>query len=411
MGITGLPMAEFFQGRRLRYQILVLIEDRWQLVAVINDDREELGHAFARTDYDALEADARNKARAMLGVNGIKSVRLIRERLRADGYGTEEEILNETAPLIKPVERQVSNYNGRVPVCADVEDLLNRPALRVIGMIMRPLLDKLGLSPVELVTLKAVASGVKRAENAVSGAVTAAARLQAEELNVPVRARINEVETLAEKIRVRVRTANELANPPKIGEKGIDAFLGKVTARLPEAEWRFWSLRGIAEIIAPDNNYVSKLERLLVLREPGISDQAEELLDEVAATLVDHQDVIRELLGRQADLATAMAALADLAEGKPVPASSAPELTTKLAASIAEGGLIKTRDALWDRLHRSLAGRQRLSNETVKEEWLAIQRLQTELEPRVPAAFRKEVESSLVRRQNRTRDEMAEEMG
>ncbi|HVJ52358.1 MAG TPA: hypothetical protein VM689_07845 [Aliidongia sp.] len=408
MGALG--KAEFFHGRRLRYQILVLIEDRWQLVAVINDDREELAHSFDRTDYDTLEAGARNKARAMLGVNGIKAVRLIRERLRADGYGSEEEILNELAPVIKPIERQVSNYNGAVPICAEAEDMLNRPAQRVVGMIMRPLLDKLGMTPIELVTLKAVASGVKRAENAVSGAITAAARLQAQEMNVAVRVRINEVEKLAEKIRTRVRIANEVANPPKIGKEGIDAFLTKVTQRFPQADWRFWSLRGLAELLAPDTNYVSKLERLLALRIGEISDRAEDLIDEVAASIADHQDVIRELLGRQADLATAMLALADLALGKPPAASSAPELAANLARTIAQGKLSMTRDALWDRLHRSLAGQQRLSNNTLREEWLAIHALQSELLPRVPESFKKEIESSLLRRQTRTRDELSEEI-
>jgi hypothetical protein len=403
-------MAEFFQSRRLRYQILTLVEDRWLLVAVINDDRETLGRAFERKDYDALEAGARDKARALLGVGGVKAVRLIRERLREDGYGTEEEILNETAPLVRPIERQVSNYSGTVPICGNVEDVLTRPALRVIGLIMRPLLDKLGLSPVELVTLKAVASGVKRAENAVAGAITAAARLQAEKLNLPIRARLVEVEAIAERVRERVRAANALANPPKLGDGGIDAFLGRVTARLPEADWRFWSLRGIAEITAPDTNYVGKLDRLMGLLAPGISERAEDLLDETAATLVDHQDVIRELLGRQPDLAAAMMALTDLAEGKSPPASSAPELAARLAAAIAHGGLAKTRDAMWDRLHRSLAGKQRLSNNTLKEEWLAIHRLQSDLQPRVPPAFQKEIESSLTRRQMRTRDELTEEL-
>ncbi len=388
--ITG--MTEFFQGRKLRYQILALIEDRWQLVAVIDDEREQMSRGFERNDYEALEASACHKARALLGVNGIKAVRLIRERMRSDGFQSEQEILNETAPVMKAVERQVANYSGAVPVCANAEDILSRPALRVVGMIMRPLLDKLGMSPTELVTLKAVASGVKRAENAVAGAITAAARLQAEEMGVPVRARINEIEKLAEQIRNRVRAANELANPPKLGEDGIDAFLGRVIAKIPRQDWRFWSLRGLSVLTSPDTNYVSKLERLMPLLQPGISDQAADLIDEVAASLIDHQDVVRELLGRQPDLTAAMIALVDLADGKVPAVNGAPELTAALAAAIDAGSLVKTRDALWDRLNRSLAGRQRLSNNTLREEWLAIHKLQDELLPRIPPAFHKQVE-------------------
>jgi hypothetical protein len=404
-------MAEFFHGRRLRYQISLQREGRWQLVAVIEDGREQLGHAFGRTDLDKLEETVRERARAALATPGAKAVRVVRERIRSDGYAQEEPFLLEEASGVKPAERQVSNYAGPVPACAGFDDLLARPALRAIGLIMRPLLDRLGMTPIELVTLKAASSAVKRAENGVNAAITLAARLQAEALGVPVRTRIGEIEALADECRRRVRAADLAAGPPKLGAVGLDRFVGAVAERYPASERRFWSLRGIADFIAESTSYPSKLDRLLELNAPALGAPASELLDEFTACLVDHSDVVRILLGHQPDLRVALFRLVELAEGLAPPSSEAPEAAAQLALLIERDSLPKTRDALWDRLTRSLAGQRPLAGGTLKAEHAAVAELLRAVPPRVPPPFQAYAEAALTRRQTMVLQAILDEMG
>ena len=392
-------MAEFFHGRRLRYQISLQREGRWQLVAIVEDGRDQLDHPFGRPDLDRLETEIRNRARLALTTPGASAVRVIRERIRADGYTQEEPFLLEEAGAIKPAERQVANYAGAVPVCREFEDLLARPALRAIGLIMRPWLDRLGMTPIELVTLKATTSAVKRAENGVNAAIMAAARLQAEALKLPVRTRIAEIENLVEECRTRVRAASLASGPPRLGTVGLDRFIAAIAERHPAPDRRFHALRGVAEFIAEPTGYGAKLDRLLELNQPELGVPATELFDEVTACLVDHSDVVHDLLGHQADLRVALLRLAELAEGSPPPGSAAPEAAAQLALLIAQDRLEKTREALWDRLARSLAGQRPLTTGTLKAESGAIAELLGTLLPRIPAAFQPEAAAALHRRQ------------
>ena len=403
-------MAEFFHGRRLRYHVSVKIESRWQLVAVIDDERDLLGHEFERNDLDHLEAEVRKRARAaLITTPGATAVQVMRERIRADGYAVEEPFLTEEATA-KPIEKQVANYTGPVPVCEGVEDLLERPALRIIGLVMRPLLDKLGMTPIELVTLKAASSPVKRAANGVDAAIRAAARLQAEALDQPVRARIEAVERLADDCRERVRLANLVVGAPKLGAVGLDRFVAAVAERFAESERRFWALRGLSAFIAERTSYAMKLDRLLELNQPMLGAASTDLLDEAVACLVDHSDVMHGLLGHHADLRVALFRLVELAEGVPPTGSGAPETVAQLALLIGEGRLAKTRGALWDRLVRSLAGQRPLAGGALKAEHAAIAELQRVLLPRVPALFQADAAAALLRRQRQTQQAILDSM-
>jgi hypothetical protein len=403
-------MVEFFHGRRLRYQISLQREGRWQLVAIVDDGRDQLDHPFGRPDLDRLETEIRSRARLALASPGARAVRVVRERIRADGYTQEEPFLLEEAGTIKPAVRQIANYAGAVPVCGDFEDLLARPALRVIGLIMRPWLDRLGMTPIELVTLKATSSAVKRAEAGVTAAIMAAARLQAEALKLPVRTRIGEIERLVEACRARVRAANLAAAPPGLGTIGLDRFIAVIAERHPAADRRFHALRGIARFIAEPSGYGAKLDRLLELNQPELGGPATELFDEAAACLVDHSGVVHDLLGHQADLRVALLRLAELAEGSVPPGSAAPEAAAQLALLIAQDRLEKTRAALWDRLARSLAGQRPLTSGPHKVESNAVAELLGTLLPRIPAAFQPEAAAALHRRQTRVVQAILDDM-
>ncbi len=390
-------MVEFFHARRLRYQITLQTEGRWQLIAVVEDGRDQLGHPFGRLDLEALEKRIRAQARAALGTAGAQAVRVVRERIRSDGYSQEEPFLFEEATAKRP-ERPVSNYAGPVPVCSRYEDLLERPALRAIGLILRPLLDRLGMTPLELVTLQAASTPVKRAEDGITAGIAMAARLQGDAAGRPVRTRIAELEGLADEARRRARAA-ALASPPKLGEIGLDRFATLIEQRYPPDERRFWALRGVAEFIAEPSDYALKLDRLFELNAPELGVAATTLLDEFVASLLDHSEVLRRLLGHQPDLRVALLRLVELAEGLPPPSSEAPETAAQVALLIERGRLPKTRDALWDRLQRSLAGQRSLGGGTLKAEHGAVAELLHLVPKRVPDDRRAAIEAALTRRQ------------
>lgn len=405
-----MAMLQFFHGRRLRYQILARADGRWQIVDIIHDARDDLGRAFDWLDFEALETQVRARARAHLAVAGRESVRVVRERIRADGLSLEEPILTLEAPVTKKVERLVKPYDGDMPLCADADDLLHRPALRALGNLLRPLLDQLNATPVELVTLKAVSPRLQRAEQALHEAVARAARLQAGGSAAGQRARIDALEAIVQTAIRRVRQAEAVREPPRLGEAGLDPFLAEVARRVPAGDHRFWALRGIAVRLDASGAQMVKLEACLALAGPGVSDAAIDLVDEVVAAILDHVDVLREMLGRQPDLKAALLDMASLAEGKAPAVAGPPEIVGPLTGLIRTGRLPKASEALWDRIQRTLRGTGRLTRGSTDQEWASLTALERDLLPRVPAALRGGFEGDLARRRERLRQQILDEM-
>jgi hypothetical protein len=403
-------MAEFFEARRLRYHISVEIEDRWQLVEIVEDGRDQLGHAFRRADFEALESSVQMRARAALAKLSGKAVRVMRERLRADGYAAEELFLAESAAAVKPAERQVSTYGGDIPICRDFDDLLQRPGLRAVGLIMRPLLDRLGMTPIELLTLKALTAAVKRAEGGIDAALRHAARLQSDATGAKTRDRLAELEAIAEACRAQVRSAERVPAPAALGPIGLDRFIDAIAEHYPPAERRFRTLRGLAAATDGVPSYGAKLERLLELNRPELGDAAVALLDDGIACLLDHADVVQDLLGRQADLRAALISLADLADGKAPCAGGMPEAAAQLALLLLNRRLPETAASLWDRIRRSLAGPRPLGGDTPKAEQAAIAQLRAELLPRLPDAIRAAAETALAERELKLQQAMLDAM-
>ncbi len=101
--------------------------------------------------------------------------------------------------------------------------------------------------------------------------------------------------------------------------------------------------------------------------------------------------MLRALLGHQPDLRVALLRLVEFAEGLPPPSSEAPEAAAQLALLIERDRLPKTRDALWCRLVRSLAGQRLLAAGSLKAEHAAVAELLHFVPKRVPQPFRAEI--------------------
>src|SRR5438105_4111712 len=60
-------MAEFFESRKLRYEIHKLCDKRWQIAEVVGDGREQRGGRFGRSEFEEVERAVLAKAKAAGG--------------------------------------------------------------------------------------------------------------------------------------------------------------------------------------------------------------------------------------------------------------------------------------------------------------------------------------------------------
>jgi hypothetical protein len=400
-------MAEFFQSRRLRYEILALADQRWQIVQVVDDNRDELGRPFDRFDYEKLERDVEAAAAAILAQTGVTAVRVIRERERNDGFVTRAEVLFRQAPP-PPADKKVAvlDVPGPIPTCRTPDDLFGRPACKVIGTMLRPLLDKLGATPIELVTYEGTSQAVLQQDGAINTAIGRAARGQEGDSE---RQRGNFLSGLVDRARLRIKMAQSERHMPKLGEDGLDALLTALKGRVAPDDMRFWAFRSLSAHLK-GTSLLGKLETALELLAGTTADGTVGLLDEFVAGLVDAPSLVKDLLGDQADLASALQQLAQIAAGRAPQDQAADALPVRLAAELAAQRLPHTHEALWTRILRSIQGRQRLTRAGLDEEWNGLTALHRTLQATVPEEWLDQLEAAVLRRQTGLREELIDQM-
>jgi hypothetical protein len=403
-------MAEFFEGRRLRYEIMALADQRWQIVQVIDDHRDELRRPFDRSDFEKLEREVDQAASLVLGRPGVAAVRVIRERERNDGFVTKAEILFRQAPPPPTSQKTaVLDVPGPVPLCQSPNDLFGRPACKIISTMLRPLLDKMGATPIELVTLEAASQIVTQQDAAITTAIGRAARAQeAGATGADAKQRDRFLSGLVDRARLRAKMAQAERNMPKLGPDGFNALIDGLKTRVAPDDLRFWAFRSLSIHLKGSSLY-GKLELSLDQLRGEPSPLSLDILDEFMAGLIDAPSLLKDLLGGGlADLKSALALLAQIAAGRVPEGMAEDALPARLAAELAAQRLPQTYEAIWVRILRSINGRHRLTRGGLEEEWTGVTLLQRTLRETVPDVWQDQLETVMVRRMNILREELLE---
>ena len=404
-------MTEFFEGRRLRYEIMALADQRWQIMQVIEDHREEQRRPFDRKDFEALEQEVERAASYYLGRPGVSAVRVIRERERRDGFVTRGELLFRQAPPPPATTRvAVLDAPGPVPLCLSPNDLFGRPAAKVISTMLRPLLDKMETTPIELVTLEITSQTVTQQDAAITSAIARAARAQeAGAAGDEVKQRDKFLTGLVDRARLRAKMAQSERNMPKLGPDGINQLIVELKTRVAPDDLRFWLFRSLSAHLKGSSLY-GKLELALDQMRGGPSELAVEILDQFMAGLIDAPSLLKDLLGDIADLKSALVQLAKIASGHSLEGAAEDAISTRLAAEMLGHRLPQTHEAIWVRILRSVEGKHRLVRGTLNEEWEGLVLVQRTLQETVPDVWREQLVKAVSRRQNMLRDEMMENL-
>src|SRR5258707_1556630 len=134
-------MPEFFESRKLRYEIQSRLEKRWQIAEVVGDGREELSGRFGRTNFEEIERAVLSKANALLSGGEVEAVRVTRDRVREDGFTTTSEIFFKEATGGKTgAPLSGGRHDGGLPPCAAPRALYFPPASKSIPAGLRTLL-------------------------------------------------------------------------------------------------------------------------------------------------------------------------------------------------------------------------------------------------------------------------------
>jgi hypothetical protein len=397
-------MFNLQQRRRVRYEIHSKVGDRWRLDAIVEDARGVAERLAGGGALDEIENAAVERANALLATGSIAAVKVVRERLREDGFSTAREIFFREANLRPEPPPSVSPLDAPAPLCAAPEELSARPACRVVSNVLRSFLDKLSVTPLELLHFHPYQRKLADNHTLLQGALNQIATVQARATGEKPAERLRALQKLVDAAEDRAREIQALRLPQFQGD--FPAFAARVSAASGEGDRRFFLFAAIARHLQGGSAYMAKLDFALAALTAVPDDPwPRGCLDEFAAGCLDDPQTIGELLGRRRNLADALTALARLATGRLAESEAgAPATVGQLGAFLRGGMLPLAAEAVWDRLTRELRrGNRPLCRNDATMEWPTLLRLRDTLPPECSADVRPAIESALQERIRRYR--------
>jgi hypothetical protein len=397
-------MPEFFESRKLRYEIHSRCEKRWQIAEIVGDGREQRSGRFGRTDFEEIERAVLGKANALLAGGEVEAVRVTRDRVRADGFTTTSEIFFKEATGGKSEPPlTVGRHDGAIPLCAEPADLYGRPACKVIGTVLRSFLDRQFITALELLHFHPYIRKLNENYSLVQGAIHQIGTVQAKTTGEDLKSRGQTLHGLIEAVETRARDALAEKDLPAIEGGDFRACAARMAARYQGDQRRYFAMVALARHFQGASSFLVRLDFALDLLPEEQSPELGSLLDGFVADCLDSSQLVVDLLGHQPNLAAALGALSDLACGAGA-AGDADGSLAKLRGLIAGGALPMTAETLWDRIVRELNRGRSLSRTDQKQEWNLLMKLSDRLLAACPTERRSIVDAAVKSRMRRLRD-------
>jgi hypothetical protein len=397
-------MPEFFESRKLRYEIHSRCEKRWQIAEIVGDGREDLGRRFGRTNFEEIERAVLSKANALLAGGEVEAVRVTRDRVRDDGFTTTSEIFFKEASGAKSEPPlTVGRHDGAMPLCGEAADLYGRPACKVIGTVLRSFLDRQFITALELLHFHPYIRKLNENFSLVQGAIHQVSTAQVKESGEDLKTRGQKLYALTESVEARARDAMAEKDIPAIAGEDFAGFAERIAARYQGEPRRYFTTVALARHFQGAASFLARLDFVLAHLPAAKQAESRDLLDSFAADCLESSQLVVDLLGHQPNLAAALGTLSDLARGTGE-GGAADSSLVKLRGLIGEGLLPLTAATLWDRVLRELNRGRPLSRMDQKQEWNLLMKLSDRLLVGCPPERKGAIDGAIKDRMRRLRD-------
>lgn len=318
---------------------------------------------------------AKAEAAKMLNRPNTQGVRVIQESRKSIAQLGPEDILFEKL-RIKNEDKIFVQHILDAPMCSSTADLFERPARMTINQLFRAYLDKNNITAGELMHSAKEIKRLLDEGTLISSATGKVATIQAKKQEgATTNQRRDMLFEYVNEINAKARTAAD-QKLPRIRDAGFNDVLERITGSAAAGDADYLMRVAISTELLDTRSYFGKLVQLLEWSSAVDSDQAFVLLDFFISDVLWNADVIRDLLGDQRDLGSALVTMICFANGEPLteelPEGLSPEhpkfVGMQLNQLIAEGRLPDTQTVLFDRIKRQLEGLNPLSRGDREEE-------------------------------------------
>ena len=326
-------------ARQENFELQVFQSDHWVTQGFSNNER-----------------DARKQAQGLLANPNYGGVRVVRDVMRAGGKESSVVIFTQMREATKELIR--AQPIDEAPMCRVAADLHTVDARNTMQRVLRQYIDKMVLTPTEIMHNHRELKRVLDFEALVPAAVSRVAALQAKEAGEEPAKRNRALFEMINDLHEQARLAAERPNLPELSQStdlnGVVVRLEKLVG--PE-QIDFFALVCLSKDLSQTRSWLGKLERLLGLLKDDGNPRSRSLVDRVASDIFGSTNGLRDMLGRQPDLSTALCQLIDIIEGRFTPkGEETPEVTGQLARYLSSRDLVETRLALLRSVKRQLKG-------------------------------------------------------
>jgi hypothetical protein len=351
-------------GRVITYEVMSFYDKRWVIDCVMDD--EEL----------AIE-----RARQLLLEEKTEQVKVVRQRAMNTGFTTEKAVFEQARPPKGKKEISLSASIRAAPPCDTLGDFFALEARVLIGRVFREFLDKLVITPSELLHNYSYIKKLDATGNLISGAVFQIGQAQANAGLGTVKERVNALHRLVDEAKMLARdTLAERKRLPLLEEKQFGMLCRRAEARFEPSERGYMIMTSLSNFLAGTQSFGQKLDQLGKLFTPDVDADGIDRLDGVVADVLGSGVMVQELLGSHGGLGTALALLADLALGRlQAPPAAASESLKLLIVLMQAHGLTASRRVLFDRLKRELKGTKALCRDDLAGERRVLAELEAKL--------------------------------
>ncbi|MGE5503969.1 MAG: hypothetical protein ACM31L_06050 [Actinomycetota bacterium] len=298
------------------------------------------------------EAEARSTATKFLADKKCQGARIVRNWLRADGTMDETEIFSQTREVKDDGPVRIAQIEAAPPKCETPEDYFGEQSRSVMNRLFRAYLEKVFLTPTELIHNYKELKRIQDKDSLVPSAVDRIAQLQTQSGDQDSKSRREEIFKSIDKMSARARRIEEMKLPKIKGR--FSETMDKVRTLGAGEDADYLALAVLSRDLMDVRNWVGKLERLCKLAVDDTEPHAVELLDGVIADVLG-ANVVQEILGWQPSLGSAICRMFDLAEGRmPTEKSDAGESAEILNRLFAEKKLPISRATMIDRAVRQI---------------------------------------------------------
>tara|TARA_R110002110_G_scaffold36071_17_gene120865 strand:+ start:257 stop:1969 length:1713 start_codon:yes stop_codon:yes gene_type:complete len=332
-----------FKKREYQFEVQAERDGKW--VTVQAEEDEGQAKKFAEGHLSSAEG---------------RVLRVIRTRVFENGeLGSDHTIWEEPIPV--KAERPVSIVPiDDAPMCETFADLECFEARRCATRLLRRYLDRHFLTATELMHSMREFRRLRDADMLLPSAVSRVSGIQARNAGVDQRKRNDDLFRLVDRQFDRVREAASRSLPV------IDAAgVAKAWSRAeefggPDQQFFYFGVM-LSKHLAGAQSWDAKLERIIELKVPRIPQEADIILGEMIAEVIDGASVIQDLLGRQPDLVSALKMLSDLAVGGLEIDKTRQPVLAALNETFRSANMDVARDVLTARIAREVGGRNDLT--------------------------------------------------